>query len=70
MSIVSVLEKTLAQVIKREREYEWLAAVESYRKIVESISEQDLRIGHVYERLGYAFHRAAMQAEGREEVMK
>ena len=67
MSIVSVLEKTLAQVIKREREYEWLAAVESYRKIVESISEQDLRMGHVYERLGYAFHRAAMQAEGREE---
>ena len=39
MSIVSVLEKTLARVIKREREYEWLAAVESYRKIVESISE-------------------------------
>jgi len=58
----------LSQAGEREREYDWLEAAEFYRKALGLISEQDfLKMGGIYERLGYAFHRAAMQAESVDE---
>ena len=51
-------------VEEQEREYNWLGAFESYRKALGLVPEQDYsRMGEIYERLGYASYRAAMQAE-------
>jgi len=62
------LETILSQAREREREYDWLGAVGSYQKALGLVSEQDfLKIGEIYEGLGYAFHRVAMQAESVDE---
>jgi len=51
-----------------ERVYDWLGAAESYKKALGLVPEQDFaKMGETYERLGYAFYRAAMQAESLEE---
>jgi len=55
---------TLNQAWERERDFDWLGAVERYKEALGLVSEHDFpKMGEVYERLGYAFYRAAMQAE-------
>lgn len=64
MSKRQSLERILVQAGEREREYDWVGAVESYKKALGLVSEQDFsQMGETYERLGYAFYRAARQAE-------
>jgi hypothetical protein len=61
-------ETVLKNAERLEREYDWLGAIGFYEKALASMSEGDfLAIGDVCERLGYAFHRASMQAESAEE---
>lgn len=64
MPNVSNVDEVFSQANKREKEYDWLGAVETYKKELDSIPPQDLlRLGELQERLGYAFRRAAMQAD-------
>jgi hypothetical protein len=68
VSNASNADAILSQAREREREYGWLGAAESYIKALGLTSEQDFsKLAEVQERIGYAFHRAAMQAEGVEE---
>lgn len=58
------LEAILSEALVREKEFDWLAASKFYEKTLVLLSEQDsLKSSEVYERLGYTFYRAAMQAE-------
>jgi tetratricopeptide (TPR) repeat protein len=58
------IDEVFSQANKREKEYDWLGAVETYKKGLDSIPPQDfLNLGELQERLGYAFRRAAMQAD-------
>jgi len=62
------MESILGQAMERERDYDWLGAVEFYEKALGLMSETDfLKKGQVQESVGYAFCRAAMQAESPEE---
>ena len=64
MSEASGVEVILARARAQEREYDWLGATESYKSALGLVPEQNFSAkGDIYERLGYAFHRAAMQAE-------
>ena len=57
-------EVILRQASKQESEYHWSEAVESYKNALCLVPEQDSsRRAEIHERLGYALHRAAMQAE-------
>ncbi|HYB68562.1 MAG TPA: hypothetical protein VEC97_03370, partial [Candidatus Acidoferrales bacterium] len=68
MSDASSLEEILHQAEQLENEYEWLKAAESYEKALKLLSEEDFsKKGETYERLGYAFYRAAFQAESNDE---
>ncbi len=61
-------ESILSQIGQQEKEYDWLGAAESYKKALVLVPKQDfLKLGEIHERLGYAFYRAAMQAESQEE---
>ena len=61
MSNVDVI---LSQAKKHEKEYDWLGAIESYKKALSSAPQIDiLKMGQTQERIGYAFYRAATQAE-------
>jgi len=58
----------LGRAGEREKEYDWLSAVEFYEKALGLVSATDLlKLGQVQERIGYAFYRAAMQAESADE---
>lgn len=47
----------------QEKAYDWLGAVDLYRRMLESLDKQDfLARGSIKERMGYALCRAAMQA--------
>ena len=62
------MEEILRQAERLEKEYDWLGAAESYEKALKLLPEDDFsRKGETYERLGYAFYRAAFQAESNEE---
>ena len=62
------MEEILKQAESLEKGYEWLGAAESYEKALKLLPEDDFsRMGQTCERLGYAFYRAAMQAESKEE---
>ena len=64
MSELSDVDVFLNQATAKEKEYDWLGAVEYYRNGLSIVSEKDsLTLGEVNERLGYAFQRAAMSAE-------
>jgi hypothetical protein len=68
MSEPPSVESLLNQAKEREKKYDWLGATESYTKVSGFVPEQDFsRTGEVYERLGYASYRAAMQAESQEQ---
>lgn len=58
----------MSQAREREREYDWLGTIDSYMKALDFVSEQDFsKMAEAYERLGYAFHRLAMQGESTDE---
>jgi len=59
----------LARAMENEKRYDWIAAVEIHEKALgHSLQQGDLlRAGEVAERIGYCFHRAAMQAKSRDE---
>jgi len=62
------VEFFLSQAGEREKAYDWLGAAEFYKKAFDLMPETDfLKLGQVQERIGYAFYRAAMQAENPEE---
>jgi hypothetical protein len=64
MSDASGAAAILVEAKDQEERYDWLGAVESYRKALELMSEQEtFNVGDTYERMGYAFYKAAMQAE-------
>jgi len=68
MSETPDAEVLLGQAKEREKEYDWLGAAESYKRALGLVSEQNLsKLGELHEHLGYAFHRAAMQAENRQD---
>jgi len=61
------VESILSQIGKQEKEYDWLGAVESYRKALVLVPERDfLKLGEIHEKIGNCFHRASFQAESRE----
>ncbi len=57
------MEQILARAREQEREYDWMGAVESYRKALALVTENDVERGEVFERLGYGHYRAALQSE-------
>jgi hypothetical protein len=64
----SAVQEILRQAERLEKEYEWLRAAEFYGKALKLLPEDDFsRKGGTYERLGYAFYRAAFQAEINDE---
>jgi hypothetical protein len=66
--VVSTVESILVQAGKREKEYDWLGAVESYTKALVAIPEHDSsKKAQVCELLGNALYRAAMQSRNRKE---
>jgi len=68
MSETPSAEVLLNQAEEREKEYDWLGAAESYKRASGLVSEQNpSKLGELYELLGYAFYRAAMQAESVDE---
>jgi tetratricopeptide (TPR) repeat protein len=68
VSDASSVDMILGQAGQREKEYNWLGAAEFYGKALDLMSETDsLKKGEVQERVGYAFYRAAMQAESVDE---
>jgi hypothetical protein len=68
MSKEPSVDVTLSQAEEREKEYNWSGAAESYQQALDLVSQRDFsRMGEIFEKLGYAFYRAAMQAENREE---
>ena len=55
----------------REEAYDWLGAVEHYKRALGSLNEQDLlERGSINERIGCALYRAAMQAMTTEDFEK
>ena len=62
------MEEFLSQAKQLERAYDWSGATDLYEKALNVVSERDcFKRGEIYEQLGYAFHRAAMQAENVDE---
>jgi len=63
------VQRVLVQAKEKEKRYDWLGAVEFHKKALGQVLKQKdfLKAGEIEERIGYCFHRAAMQAESREE---
>jgi hypothetical protein len=62
------VEEILHRAERLEKEYDWVGAVESYEKGLNLLPEDDFSSkGETHERLGYAFYRAAFQAESNDE---
>jgi len=62
------VEEILHQAEQLEKEYDWLGATALHEKTLNLLSDSDFsRKGDAYERLGYAFYRAAFQAESSDE---
>ncbi len=62
MSNTSGVDAILTQANTKEKEYDWLGAAETYAKGLDSMPAQNFS-GELHERWGYAFRKAAMQAE-------
>jgi hypothetical protein len=68
LSAVISVEEILNQAERLEKDCEWLRAAESYEKALKLLSEDDFsRKGETHDGLGYAFYRAAFQAESNDE---
>ncbi len=53
---------------KQEKDYNWLASAQTYSEFLTGFSEEEPQQGGIiHEQCGYAFYRAAMQANGQEE---
>jgi len=66
MSEALSLESILSDAEQKEREYDWSEAAKSLDRASRLVPPQDfLKMGEIYERLGYAFYKTAMQAEGK-----
>ena len=62
------LQDILDKAKEREREYDWMSAVDLYQKALDSVAELDFsRSGEIQERIGYCLYRGAFQAETQEE---
>jgi uncharacterized DUF497 family protein len=62
------VEEILNQAERLEKEYDWLGAADSYEKALNLLPEDDFSgKSETYERLGYAFYRAAFQAQNNDE---
>ena len=63
------LQRVLAQAKEKEKKYDWLRAVESYDEAQTNVLKQKdfLKAGEIQERIGFCFHKAAMQAESQEK---
>jgi hypothetical protein len=63
------IEGLLNNAESREKEYNWLGAIEFYEKALACVLQQKdfLKAGEILERIGFCLHKAAMQAESREE---
>src|SRR3990172_3107657 len=60
--------KVLEEATWQERTYDWSAAVETYRGAISSTANDDpSTLGMLTERIGYAFHKAALQADRPED---
>jgi len=71
MSHAPNVEAILSQAIERERDYDWMSAVELYHTAISMVPEQDiLKTGEIHERIGYGLFRAAAQADSVEEFKK
>ncbi len=58
------MEQVLAHAGEQEKEYDWLGAVESFKKALTLASETDFaKRGEFCEKSGYALFRAGLQAE-------
>ncbi|MCW4026410.1 MAG: hypothetical protein NWE76_02865, partial [Candidatus Bathyarchaeota archaeon] len=65
------VEEVLVEATRLEKEYEWLQASELYGQALGMVDEGDyFRRGEVQEKIGYSLHRAAFQAESREEFLE
>ena len=69
MSESRSLQRIVALANEKEKKYDWVGAVEFYKKAVDNaLTQKDfLKAGDIEERIGFCFHRAAMQAESHEE---
>ncbi len=64
MSEDSDAETILAQADEREKEYNWITAAQYYAKALSFIpGKEAVQVAGLYEKRGYALHRAALQAE-------
>jgi exonuclease VII small subunit len=71
LSEASNLAEILHQAEQSEKEYDWLGAAESYKKVLDLLPEDDfLRKAETYEHLAYASDRAAFQADDNDEFKK
>ena len=62
------MEAILDQAKEQEREFDWVGVVKSLKEALGVAPKQDFPgKGEIYERLGYAFYKAAMQAENRKQ---
>jgi len=65
------VEDILSKASAMEKEYEWLQASDLYRQVLSGVDEEDFfRRGEVQEKIGHSLHRAAFQAESREEFLE
>ena len=62
MSQDEFLQGVVAQAGEREKDYHWLEAIDLYNQALHVVEK-----GEVQEKVGYAFYRAAMQAESVDE---
>jgi hypothetical protein len=68
MSETSNLQAILENAYEKEKEYDWTAAAEFYKKALNTVSEQaPSKISELHEYLGYALYRFAFQAETSDE---
>ena len=71
MSRREKVEEAFGKAKELEKKYSWLKAVDIYEQALGAVGKKDfLRKGEFQERIGFCFHRAAMQAESREEFKK
>jgi len=65
---MSMSEDIFGKAEVLEKKYDWIGAARLYEQALFSVGMNDfLNKGEIQERIGFCFHRAAMQAESREE---
>jgi len=65
------LEDNLNKAAVLEGEYGWLGAAALYEEVLKGVAEEDyFRRGEIREKIGRCLHRAAFQAETREEFLE